>query len=67
MLFYGYLLGATGPFAVSLLRSISGGFALPFVGLALLALLALAFAAPAANNPHLRLISRTRTSHPGAK
>ena len=67
MLFYGYLLGATGPFAVSLMRSVSGGFAVPFVGLAVLALLALALAAPAANNPHLRLIGRTRTSHTAGK
>ncbi len=54
MLFYGYLLGATGPFAVSVIRSISGGFAAPFVVLAILALVALALAAPAANAPRLR-------------
>jgi cyanate permease len=54
MLFYGYLLGATGPFAVSLLRSLSGGFTLPFAVLALLALAALALAAPAANRPSFR-------------
>jgi CP family cyanate transporter-like MFS transporter len=46
MLFYGYLLGATGPFAVSILRSVSGGFTVPFVMLAVLALLALLLARP---------------------
>jgi MFS transporter, CP family, cyanate transporter len=40
MLFYGYLLGATGPFAVSLLRSATGGFAAPFVLLAVLSAVA---------------------------
>ena len=34
MLLYGYMLGATGPFIVSVLRTASGGFALPFVALA---------------------------------
>lgn len=34
MLLYGYLLGAAGPFIVSLLRTLSGGFALPFATLA---------------------------------
>jgi CP family cyanate transporter-like MFS transporter len=34
MLCYGYLLAATGPFAVSVLRSLSGGFALGFCFLA---------------------------------
>jgi cyanate permease len=62
MLFYGYLLGATGPFAVSLLRSMSGGFALPFVVLAILALAALAVAAPAANRPSFRSTGRSRRS-----
>lgn len=51
MLFYGYLLGATGPFAVSILRSVSGGFTLPFAALALLALAALVLAAPAGKHP----------------
>jgi CP family cyanate transporter-like MFS transporter len=61
MLFYGYLIGATGPFAVSLLRSLSGGFAVPFVVLAILALAALALAAPAANKPSgFRSIGRSR-------
>ena len=46
MLFYGYLLAATGPFAVSILRSVSGGFTLPFVVLAVLALLTLLLARP---------------------
>ena len=49
MLFYGYLLGATGPFAVSILRSLSGGFAMPFVFLAILAALAFSLADPVAN------------------
>jgi CP family cyanate transporter-like MFS transporter len=37
MLFYGYLLGATGPFIVSLLRSGTGSFLTPFLLLAGLA------------------------------
>jgi MFS transporter, CP family, cyanate transporter len=51
MLFYGYLLGATGPFAVSLLRSVSGGFTAPLVLLATLAVLALSLAGPVAKGP----------------
>jgi CP family cyanate transporter-like MFS transporter len=51
MLFYGYLLGATGPFAVSILRSVSGGFTVPFVMLAVLALLALLLARPVVHGP----------------
>jgi MFS transporter, CP family, cyanate transporter len=51
MLFYGYLLGATGPFAVSILRSVSGGFTVPFVMLAILALLALLLARPVVHGP----------------
>jgi CP family cyanate transporter-like MFS transporter len=51
MLFYGYLLGATGPFAVSLLRSASGGFTAPLVLLAILAVLALSLAGPVAKGP----------------
>jgi CP family cyanate transporter-like MFS transporter len=61
MLFYGYLLGATGPFAVSILRSVSGGFAVPFVVLAVLALLALLLAKPVVNGPRSRLIERNIT------
>jgi MFS transporter, CP family, cyanate transporter len=57
MLFYGYLLGATGPFVVSILRSASGGFAVPFVLLAILALVAISLAGPAANKPRHRLTS----------
>ena len=34
MLLYGYLLGAAGPFIVSLLRTFSGGFEVPFATLA---------------------------------
>ncbi len=37
MLFYGYLLGASGPFVVSLLRSGTGSFLTPFLLLAGLA------------------------------
>jgi CP family cyanate transporter-like MFS transporter len=44
MLFYGYLLAASGPFAVSLLRSATGSFAPPFILLALLSVVALLFA-----------------------
>lgn len=51
MLFYGYLLGATGPFAVGLLRSVSGGFEAPLVLLATLAVLALSLAGPVAKGP----------------
>lgn len=58
MLFYGYLLGATGPFAVSILRSVSGGFAVPYVVLAVLALLAMLLAKPVVNGPRSRLIER---------
>jgi CP family cyanate transporter-like MFS transporter len=46
MLCYGYLLAATGPFAVSLLRSASGGFAAAYVFLAALSVLALLIARP---------------------
>jgi MFS transporter, CP family, cyanate transporter len=46
MLCYGYLLGATGPFAVSLLRSVSGSFAAACVLLATLSALALLIARP---------------------
>ena len=49
MLVYGYLLGATGPFAVSLLRS--GGFTAPLVLLTTLAVLALSLAGPVAKGP----------------
>jgi CP family cyanate transporter-like MFS transporter len=61
MLFYGYLLGATGPFAVSILRSVSGGFSVPFVVLAVLALVALLLAKPVVNGPRFRLIERNIT------
>ncbi len=44
MLCYGYLIGATGPFAVGLLRSASGGFAASYVLLAGLSGLALLIA-----------------------
>jgi CP family cyanate transporter-like MFS transporter len=44
MLFYGYLLAAAGPFAVSLLRSATGSFAPPFILLALLSVVALLLA-----------------------
>jgi CP family cyanate transporter-like MFS transporter len=44
MLFYGYLLAAAGPLAVSLLRSTTGSFATPFILLAVLSVVALLFA-----------------------
>jgi CP family cyanate transporter-like MFS transporter len=44
MLCYGYLIGATGPFAVSLLRSVSGGFAASYALLAGLSSVALLIA-----------------------
>lgn len=54
MLFYGYLLGATGPFAVSLLRSVSGGFTAPLALLATLAVFALSLAGPVAKGPRYK-------------
>ena len=53
MLFYGYLVGATGPFAVSLLRSVTGSFTAPLVLLAILAVAAFALAGPVARGPHV--------------
>lgn len=58
MLFYGYLLGATGPFAVSLLRSVSGGFTVPLVFLCVLALLAILLAGPVAKGPRSYRVGR---------
>lgn len=44
MLFYGYLIGATGPFAVSLIRTATGGFTVPFLVLAVLTVVELMLA-----------------------
>jgi CP family cyanate transporter-like MFS transporter len=61
MLFYGYLLGATGPFAVSILRSVSDGFTAPFLLLGVLALVTMSLAGPAATRPGLRWTERAHT------
>jgi CP family cyanate transporter-like MFS transporter len=48
---YGYMLGAAGPFAVSLLPSASGGFAVAYVVLAAFSGLALLVARPVVDRP----------------
>ena len=56
MLFYGYLLGATGPFIVSLLRKAAP--ASPLVFLCVLALLAILLAGPVAKGPRSYRVGR---------